>query len=694
MKEFKTEQLRNLGVVAHGGAGKTSLVEAMLYSAGVTSRLGRVDDGNTISDYNEDEIARKISISSSLLHVEWKDYKINFVDMPGYQDFIGEIISGLRVTETALVLLSALSGVEVGTEQVWSIAEKYGISRAFFINKLDKEHAEFDKIVEKVQKRFGHQAIPLQLPIGEGLNFKGLVDLVKMKAYLFEGTEAREDKIPKELEEKVKKNREKLVEAVAEADDSLLEKYFEKGSLTEDEFKTGLRKGIVEHKVFPIFCGSAANCWGMKQFLDHIVDFFPSPADFKEVKGKEPNSGKEKILKISPDGPLAALVFKTVSEPHVGELSFLKVFSGKLKSGDDVLNSGTNTTERIGQIYSMNGRERKETGLVIAGDLGALVKLKNTHTGDTLCDRKEQIIISPVEFPHPVINLAIRPKSKGDEEKIANGFSKLHEEDPTFIMEVDADIRQTIIHGQGELHLEIIVDRLKRKFGVEAEIEKPRIPYRETIKAKVEAQGKYKRQSGGRGQYGDCWLRLEPLGKSEGFQFENEIVGGAIPSKYIPAVEKGVAEAMNEGVVAGYKMVDLKVTIFDGTYHDVDSSDLAFKIAGSMGFKKAAAEAKPILLEPIYIVEVTVPEEFMGDVMGDLSSRRGRILGMESDGSFQKIKAQVPLAELYRYSTSLRSLTQGRGLHSREFSHYEEVPREIADKIVKESQEAKEKEQK
>ncbi len=694
MKEFKTEQLRNLGVVAHGGAGKTSLVEAMLYSAGVTSRLGRVDDGNTVSDYNEDEIARKISISSSLLHLEWKDCKINFVDVPGYQDFIGEIISGLRVTETALILISALSGVEVGTEQVWSIAERYGISRAFFINKLDKEHAEFGKIVEKIQKRFGHQAIPLQIPIGEGLNFKGLVDLVKMKAYLFEGTEAREDKIPQELEERVKKAREKLVEAVAEADDSLLEKYFEKSSLTEDEFKTGLRKGISEHKVFPIFCGSVTNCWGTKQLLDHIADFFPSPADFKEVKGKEPSSGKEKKLKISPGGPLAALVFKTVSEPHVGELSFLKVFSGKLKSGDDVLNSGTNTAERIGQIYSMNGRERKETGFVIAGDLGALVKLKNTHTGDTLCDKKEQIVILPVEFPHPVINLAIRPKSKGDEEKIANGFAKLHEEDPTFIMEVDPDIKQTIIHGQGELHLEIIVDRLKRKFGVEAEIEKPRIPYRETIKAKVETQGKYKRQSGGRGQYGDCWLRLEPLGRSEGFQFENEIVGGAIPSKYIPAVEKGVVEAMNEGVVAGYRMVDLKVTVYDGTYHDVDSSDLAFKIAGSMGFKKAAVEAKPVLLEPIYIVEVTVPEEFMGDVMGDLSARRGRILGMESDGSFQKIKAQVPLAELYRYSTSLRSLTQGRGLHSREFSHYEEVPREIADKIIKESQEAKEKEQK
>lgn len=456
----------------------------------------------------------------------------------------------------------------------------------------------------------------------------------------------------------------------------------------------GFRQGIVAHKIFPIFCGSATNNWGVMQLLDHIGDFFPSPADFREVKGKEYNTDKEKTLKVSSAGPFASLVFKTVSEPHVGELSFLKVFSGKLRSGEDVFNSASNTSERIGQIYSMNGRERRETGFIIAGDLGALVKLKNTHTGDTLCDKKEMIVFPKIEFPNPVINLAIRPKSKGDEEKIANGFSKLHEEDPTFIMEVDPDIKQTIIYGQGELHLEIVVDRLKRKFGVEAEIEKPRIPYRETIKAKTEAQGKYKRQSGGRGQYGDCWLKIEPLGRSEGFQFENKIVGGAIPSKYIPAIEKGVSEAMNEGVVAGYRMVDLKVTVYDGTFHEVDSSDLAFKIAGSMGFKKAAADAKPVLLEPIYYVDVTVPEEFMGDVMGDLSARRGRIMGMESDGNFQKIKAQVPLAELYRYSTSLRSLTQGRGLHSRSFSHYEEVPREISDKIVKEAQEAKEKEEK
>jgi len=694
LKEFKTEQLRNLGVVSHGGAGKTSLVEAMLYSAGVTNRLGSVDEGNTVSDYNEDEISRKISILSSLIHLEWKNSKINLVDMPGYADFIGEIVSGLRVTETALILISALAGIEVGTEQVWLIAKKYGISRAFFINKLDKEHAEFDKVVGEAQKRFGHQAIPMQIPMGEGLNFKGIVDLVRMKAYLFEGTEAKENKIPQDLEEKVKKAREKLVEAVAEADDNLLEKYFEKGTLTDEEFKTGLRQGIREHKLFPIFCGSATNNWGIKLLLDHIGDFFPSPADFKEVRGREHNSDKEKVVKISPDGALASLVFKTVSEPHVGELSFLKVFSGRLRSGEDVFNSVTNTAERIGQIYAMNGRERRETGFVIAGDLGTLVKLKNTHTGDTLCDKKDTIVLPPIEFPNPVINLAIRPKSKGDEEKIANGFSKLHEEDPTFIMEVDADIKQTIIYGQGELHLEIIVDRLKRKFGVEAEIEKPRIPYKETIKAKAEAQGKYKRQSGGRGQYGDCWLKLEPLGRSEGFQFENKIVGGAIPSKYIPAIEKGVVEAMKDGVVAGYKMVDLKITVYDGTFHDVDSSDLAFKIAGSMGYKKAASEAKPVLLEPIYTVEVTVPEEFMGDVMGDLSARRGRILGMESDGNFQKIKAQVPLAELYRYSTSLRSLTQGRGLHSRSFSHYEEVPKEISDKIVKEAKEAEEKEEK
>jgi elongation factor G len=501
----------------------------------------------------------------------------------------------------------------------------------------------------------------------------------------------KEEKIPPELEGSAKNYREKLMETVAESDDLLLEKFFEKGQLTNEEIRDGLRKGVAGLKIYPLLCGSALGNIGVSTLLDSIIECFPSPSDFVQIKGKDPGTDKEKTIKIGQDGPLCVFAFKTVSEPHVGELTFLKIYSGKLQPGMDVYNSNKGAVERIGQIYALNGRERKEIGVVNAGDLAAVVKLKNTQTGDTFCEKKDPVILPNINFPKPVINMAIKPKTKGDEEKIANGFAKLHEEDPTFIMEVDADIKQTIIYGQGELHLEVMVDRLKKRFGVETELEKPRIPYRETIKGKAEAQGKYKRQSGGRGQYGDVWLRLEPLPRGTGFEFVNEIVGGVVPSKYIPSVEKGVIEAMNEGLLAGHKVMDVKVTIYDGTYHVVDSSDLAFKIAGSMGFKNAASVAKPVLLEPIYNLEVMVPEEFMGDVMGDLSSRRGKILGMDREGSFQNIKAQVPLAELYKYSTSLRSMTQGRGIHTREFSHYEEVPREIAEKIIKESQAEKEK---
>jgi elongation factor G len=691
VKEYQIDQTRNIGLVSHGGAGKTSLSETMLFSAGVTNRLGKADDGNTVSDYTDDEIARKISIGASLLHLEWRNHKINVLDLPGYADFIGEVYGGLRVTEGALVLISALSGVEVGTEQVWQICQRYGVSRTIFINKLEKEHASFYDSLNQAKERFGISVTPLQIPIGEGLQFKGVVDLLKRKAIYFEkGGKTREDKIPDDIKAEAGEYREKLVEAVAETDDQLLEKFFDKGQLTDDEIRNGLRKGVIELKIFPVLCGSALENQGTSLLLDYLVDLMPAPSDFTEVKGQDPASQKEKIIKVSPDGPPCAFIFKTVSEPHVGELTFFKVISGRIKSGDDLYNPVTRTTERIGQIHYMNGRERNEIGIVSAGDLGAFVKLRNTHTGETLCDAKNQVVLAPIDFPHPVINMAIRPKSKGDEEKIATGFSKLHEEDPTFIMEVDSDIRQTIIYGQGELHLEVVVDRLKRRFGVEAQIEKPRIPYRETITKKAEAQGKYKRQSGGRGQYGDAWLRLEPQGRGEGFQFENKIVGGVVPSKYIPSVEKGVVEAMNEGVLAGYKVVDIKVTIYYGSFHEVDSSDMAFKIAGSMGFKNATSQAGPVLLEPIYNVEVKVPEEFMGDVMGDLSSRRGKILGMDPDGNFQKIRAQVPLAELYKYSTSLRSMTQGRGLHSREFSHYEEIPRELADKIIQEAKKAKE----
>jgi elongation factor G len=692
VKDFKIDEIRNVGVVGHGGVGKTSLVEAILYDVGVTTRLGRVDDGTTTSDYTDDEIQRKTSIGASLLHLEWKNHKVNVIDMPGYQDFIGEVVGGLRVAETALILLSAQAGVEVGTEQVWNIAQKYNIARAFFVNKMEKEHADFEKTVKQAKECFGHQVTPIQIPIGEGLGFKGIIDLIKMKVVYFDEMGApKEDKIPPELEGSAKNYREKLMETVAESDDLLLEKFFEKGQLTNEEIRDGLRKGVAGLKIYPLLCGSALGNIGISTLLDSIVECFPSPLDFVQIKGKDPGTDKEKTVKIGQDGSLCAFAFKTVSEPHVGELTFLKVYSGKLQPGMDVYNSNKGAVERIGQIYALNGRERKEIGVVNAGDLAAVVKLKNTQTGDTFCEKKDPVILPDINFPKPVINMAIKPKTKGDEEKIANGFAKLHEEDPTFIMEVDADIKQTIIYGQGELHLEVMVDRLKKRFGVETELEKPRIPYRETIKGKAEAQGKYKRQSGGRGQYGDVWLRLEPLTRGAGFEFVNEIVGGVVPSKYIPSVEKGVIEAMNEGLLAGHKVMDVKVTIYDGTYHVVDSSDLAFKIAGSMGFKSAANLAKPILLEPIYNLEVMVPEEFMGDVMGDLSSRRGKILGMEREGSFQNIKAQVPLAELYKYSTSLRSMTQGRGIHTREFSHYEEVPREIAEKIIKEAQAEKEK---
>ncbi|MGB2696895.1 MAG: elongation factor G [Candidatus Zixiibacteriota bacterium] len=693
MKEYNIDQTRNIGLVSHGGAGKTSLSDAFLFSAGATNRLGKVEDGNTVSDYTEDEIERKISIGASLLHLEWKNHKVNLVDLPGYADFIGEVYGGLRVTEGALVLISALSGVEVGTEQVWEICQKYGVSRMIFINKLEKEHASFYDSLNQAKERFGISVTPLQIPIGEGLQFKGVVDLLRMKAFYFEKDgKVKEDKIPDDLKAKAEEYREKLVETVAETDDELLEKFFDKGKLTDEELKKGLRNGVVKLKIFPVLCGSALENQGINLLLDYLVDLMPAPSDSADIKGQDPASKSEKTIKVNPDSPSCAFIFKTVSEPHVGELSFFKIVSGKIKSGNDVYNPATRATERIGQMYYMNGRERKEIGIVSAGDLGAFVKLKNTHTGETLCDPKNQILLSPIDFPHPAINMAIRPKSKGDEEKIATGFAKLHEEDPTFIMEVDGDIRQTIIYGQGELHLEVVVDRLKSRFGVEAEIEKPKIPYRETIKKKSDAQGKYKKQSGGRGQYGDVWLKLEPLGRGEEFQFENKIVGGVVPSKYIPSVEKGVVDAMKEGFLAGYRVVDVKVTLYDGTFHEVDSSDMAFKIAGSMGFKNAASQANPILLEPIYSIEVKVPEEFMGDVMGDLSARRGKILGMDPDGNFQRIKAQVPLAELYKYSTSLRSMTQGRGIHSREFSHYEEVPRELVDKIIQEAKRVKEEE--
>ena len=694
MKEvLATEKIRNVALISHGGVGKTTLAEALAFTAGVTNRLGRVEDGSTLSDYHPEEIERKISIMTSLLALDWHGHKINLLDTPGYSDFLGEVKAGLRVADIAAVLVHAVNGIEVGTEQVWSFADEYKNARIVLINRLDNEHADFDKVMESLQKNYGNAIVPVHLPVNQGENFNSFIDLISMKKVTYEkdgsGKETRED-IPADWQDKANAAREKLIEAAAESNDEILEKYFEAGELTPEEFQQGLREGILNGTVIPVLCVGGYDNIGSKELLDFLVKFCPSPADRGEVEGKDPASGEKKTRKPDPAEPLAALVFKTESEPHVGEFSFFRVYSGTVQTGDEVFNPNRNASEKIGQIFQINGHHRKDVGIMGAGDIGAVVKLKNTHTGDTLCDKKDPILLEGIQFPDPVIRVAIVPKSKGDEEKISSGLATLHEEDPTFVVEYDPELKQTIIQGQGEMHLDIIIKRLKDKFGVDVDLTEPKIPYRETIKGKAQVQGKYKRQSGGRGQYGDVWIRLEPKGRGEGYEFVDAIVGGVVPSKYIPAVDKGIQETMAEGVLAGYPVVDVKVTLYDGSYHSVDSSDLAFKIAASMAFKKAFMEAKPVLLEPIYDVEVRVPEEFLGDVMGDLSSRRGKIIGIEAEGNFQVIRAKVPLAELYKYSTALRSLTQGRGIHRRKFSHYEEVPQEIAEKIIEKAKAEKE----
>jgi elongation factor G len=695
LKNYKSEQIRNIATGAHGGAGKTSIVETILFSLGVTNRIGSIEQGTTISDYNEDEIARQISISSSLLHGEHKDHKINILDTPGYPDFFGEVVGGFNAVDSVMVVVSASGGVEVGTEMVWEEAEKHNLPRFIVVNKLDKENISFDEITKSLQDSFGHKIALAQFPVNEGPGFNKIVDLIRMKQMTFNtdgsGT-FTEEEIPGDLADKANDLHVKLIESVAESDDSLMEKYFEAGELSEDEFRSGLSKAILNHEVYPVFCVSATGNIGIQRLNDVIVNFLPAPTDMKPLKGID-KSGKETERKCSATEAAAVRIFKTVSEAHVGELSYFKVVSGAIKTGDDMFNSRQETTERIGQLYVLNGKSKTSMDRLMAGDIGAVVKLKSTHTGDTLCDKNNQIKFADIEFPEPKIRTAIVPKAKGDEEKISTGLHSLHEEDPTFIARYDPELRQTIVAGQGELHLVTILKRLSQKYHVEVDEQEPRIPYRETIKSKAEAQGKYKKQSGGRGQYGDCHLRLEKQPRGTGFEFVDAIVGGVIPGKFVPAVEKGVVERMEKGVIAGYPVVDVKVTCYDGSYHSVDSSEMAFKVAASMGFKKAFMAAKPALLEPIYDVTVKVPEEYMGDVMGDISSRRGKIMGMDSEGRFQIIKAKIPLAELYKYSTTLRSITAGRGIHNRSFSNYEEVPGEIADKIIEQAKKDREEEE-
>lgn len=684
VKNYSSEKIRNISVVAHGGVGKTSFIEAMLYSAGVTNRLGKVEDGTTVTDYTQEEIERQISINTALVCPEWKNHKLNVMDTPGFSDFIGNVIGALRVADAAVILLSSTAGIEVGTESAWQIIKKQELPAFIVVNRMDKEHSNFEDCYQMARERFGGAVVQLQFPVNEGEGFNQIVDLTKMKVLTFNDISGKytESELSGDLATKANEMRKQLEESIAENDEALMEKYFETEKLEENELIEGLRREIKNRNIIPFLCSASTGNVGVSRIMDLLVDFAPSPADTPEVKGVKPGTDEEVIRKTTDDESLSAITFKTISEQHIGELSLFRVYSGTLKSGMEVFNSTRSNSEKIGQMYFVNGKNRKETSTVQAGDIVGIVKLKNTHTGDTICDKKSPIELPKIDFPAPVIRTAIMPKNKGDEEKIGTGLNSLHEEDPTFSVKYDNEVKQMLMHGQGELQFDIAVKRLKDKFGVEVEVSEPRIPFRETIRKKVEAQGKFKKQSGGRGQYGDCHLRLEPLPTGEGFEFVDEITGGVIPGKYIPAIEKGVRETMAEGVIAGYPVVDIKVAVYFGSYHSVDSSDMAFKVAGSMAFKKAFADARPVLLEPIYNLEITVPEEYMGDVMGDISSRRGKIQGMESEGPFQIIKANVPLSELYKYSTSLRSLTQGRGIHSRTFSHYEEVPADVQAKIV------------
>ena len=694
MKEYPTERIRNIGLIGHGGSGKTSFAEAILYSAGVTTRLGRIQEGNTVSDFHPDEIAQQGSIHLSLLHCEWKDTKINILDMPGYMDFVGEVKSGLKVSDIALLFLKSVEGIEIGTEMAWKFTEEYKNGVILVVNKLDAEHSKFDEIVQQAKERFGPGVVVVQFPVNEGPSFDSIVDLLKMKMLKFSNDLSgnyTEEEIPAEVKDKAEKLHEELIESIAETDEELLNSFLENGTLSEEELKSGFKKALSERQVFPVFCADSYHNMGIKPILDFIVDYCPNPAERPPVEVKfKSDEGKTAELKYDSSAEPVVFIFKTVAEAHVGEFSFFKVYSGEISRGIDLINQSNGTSERLSQLYIINGKDRKEVQKFFAGDIGAVVKLKGTHTNDTLSSKSFQVVVPPIEFPEPVIQFAIISKNKGDEEKIAAGLHALHEEDPTFVFTVDNELQQTLISGQGETHLMMITKRLKERYGVEVELGEPKIPYRETIKGKAREQGKYKRQTGGRGQYGDVWLALEPLPRGAGFEFVDAIVGGVVPKNYIPAVEKGVRDTMAKGVLAGYPVVDVKVTLDDGSYHPVDSSDLAFQIAASLAFKKAFMNANPVLLEPIYEIEVMVPEEFMGNVIGDISSRRGKVLGMTAEGPYQVIKAHVPQKELYRYSSALRSLTQGRGTFKARFSHYEEVPKEIADKIIEEAQKQKE----
>ena len=684
-RDFDLGVTRNIGIMAHIDAGKTTTTERILFYTGKTHKLGETHEGGATMDWMVQEQERGITITSAATTCQWDGHRLNIIDTPGHVDFTVEVERSLRVLDGSVAVFCAKGGVEPQSETVWRQADKYGVPRMAYVNKMDITGANFYNVVEMMKDRLGANAVPIQLPIGYEDTFEGMVDLIKMQAIVYNDKMGKDEQfveIPADMKEKAEEYRAMLLETVAESDDELMMKYLEGEELTEEEIMAGIRKQTIACKMTPVCCGSSYKNKGVQPLLDAVVAFMPAPTDIPPIKGINPETGEEDCRPSSDEEPFSALAFKIMTDPFVGKLAFLRVYSGTLGSGSYVYNSTKGKRERIGRILQMHANHREEIDMVYCGDIAAAVGLKDTTTGDTLCDEKHEIILESMVFPDPVISVAVEPKTKADQEKMGIALQKLAEEDPTFRVHTDAETSQTIISGMGELHLDIIVDRLLREFKVGCTVGNPQVAYRETIRKAVKSEGKFVRQSGGKGQYGHCWLEITPLEPGEGFKFENKVVGGAIPKEYISPIEAGVKEAMENGVVAGYPMVDIAVTVYDGSYHEVDSSEMAFKIAGSMGFKSGAQKANPVILEPYMKVEVTVPEEYMGDVIGDINSRRGRIEGMEARNGAQVIRAFVPLAEMFGYATDLRSKTQGRGNYSMEVDHYEDVPKNIAEAIV------------
>ena len=686
MQQHTTEQMRNVVLLSHSGAGKTSLAEAMLFNSGAINRLGKVDQGSTTSDYDPDEVKRQTSIYLALLPCEWQGFKVNIIDTPGYADFVAEVKSAVRVADGAVIVVCAASGVEVGTELGWGYADEQEIPRLIFVNKMDRENADFFRVMEEIRANFGNKCVPIEIPIGAQDDFQGVVDLIRMKSY--SGPQWQEGEIPDSLKERAGEFREKLVEAVAETDDDLIAKYLEGEELTEEEIVQGLRTGATGGQVVPVLAGSAGRNLGAARLLDAICHYLPSPLDREHLTAVNPTTKQEETIDADPTGPLAALVFKTSADPYVGKLTYFRVYNGTIYSDSTVWNSTRERQERIGQLYVLRGKNQEPVPNLIAGDIGAVAKLAETTTGDTVCGRDHPLIMPTIEFPQPTMSFAVHPKTKADLDKLGSSLTRLVEEDPSLQVHRDGDTLETVLSGVGDAQLEVAAEKMLRKFGVNVRMETPKVPYKETVAISTKAEYKHKKQTGGHGQYGHVFLEVEPKPRGEGYEFSNRIVGGVVPKNYIPSVEKGVVEGLQGGVLAGYPVVDIKVTLYDGSYHTVDSSDIAFKIAGSHAVRKGLSQAQPVLLEPVMNMRIMVPEGYTGDIISDLNGKRAKVLGMNPLGGLNLIEAQAPLAEVQRYAIDIRAMTQGRGSFQMELSHYEEVPAHIAQRISAEGEKA------